>query len=258
MHRQTDRSFAALTTQLLARIATLPGKAILDIGCGAGELSLALSRARRDARIVGLDISADLLAAARSRSSHHANLEFILADAATWQPDGFSPDLLVSRHGVMFFDEPVKAFAHLRGIAAPGARLAFSCFRTPRENPWMAQLAALLPAEDGAPPPDPDAPGPFAFADPQRVEAILAGSGWTGVDMAPVDYAYVAGAGADPVADALAFFLRIGPAARRFREIGEANREPLLAMIREWLEANRDGDLIAFPAAAWLVTASSG
>ena len=168
------------------------------------------------------------------------------------------PDLLISRHGVMFFGDPVAAFAHLRGQARPEASLVFSCFRSPAENPWMSQLAAMLPRDDGAAPPDPRAPGPFAFADPAYVEGILADAGWTGIAIQPVDYSYVAGAGDDPVADAMAFLTRIGPASTALDALAEPERTQVRARMATWLEAACEGGVVAFPAAAWFVAAHGG
>lgn len=258
MARQTDRSFTGLTQVMLKRIGALPGVAVLDIGCGAGELSLAIARARPDARVIGLDVSPDLLAVARERGRNHDNAEFVQGDAAEWRDEHFRADLQVSRHGVMFFDDPEAAFAHLRSLATPGAALAFSCFRSPRDNPWATQMLALLPRDEAAPPPDPHAPGPFAFADPQRIEAILGHAGWSDVDIAPLDYAYVAGAGDDPVEDAFAFFSRIGPAAQALHALDARQRASADSDIRAWLSRHRDGNMVLFPAAAWLVTARNG
>lgn len=256
MYRQTDRSFAGLTQRLLECIAPLPGEAVLDVGCGAGELSLALARARPRAQVVGIDVSPDLLSAARSRGSRHGNVRFIEADAGRWHGDDFEPDLLVSRHGVMFFDDPIAAFAHLRVLAAAGASFVFSCFRPLRENPWMAELAQFLPSLGGRA--DPEAPGPFAFGDPHRVREVLARSGWREVDIITVDYAFVAGQGDDPVGDASAFFARIGPAATALGGLPETERQAAWQGIREWLTANRRDDIVAFPAAAWIVAARNG
>lgn len=251
----TDRSFAGLTQQLLDRLERLPGHDILDIGCGAGELSLALARLRPRARVIGVDVSAELVNAARARSGERTLVEFAEGDAATWTRAGFAPDLLVSRHGVMFFDDPVRAFGHLHGMAAPGARLAFTCFRDRRLNPWASELGALLPAEVVGPA-DPLAPGPFAFADIARVEEVLYAAGWQDLEFEPIDYAFVAGLGPDPVNEAGAFFARIGPAAAPLRQMaGSPGRLPLLGRIEAWLQANRSGDTVAFRAAAWYVTA---
>ena len=251
MYAQTDRMFAGLTQHLLGRSGLLPGEALLDVGCGAGELSLATARARPRAKVVGVDVSRDLILAAQERSGERENPQFVLGDAANWTLPGFNPDLIVSRHGVMFFDDPPAAFGHLATIAAPGARMAFSCFRSPRENRWATDLSEMI----GLLPADPFAPGPFAFADPQRVESILADGGWHDVDLEPVDFAYVAGMGEDPVAEARRMFERIGPAAAPLRMLTGSARQELDTKLTAWLEKHRNGGLVAFAAGAWIVTA---
>ena len=255
--RRTDRSFAPLTERLLARSRAFAFAAALDVGCGAGELSLALARGRPQARVVGVDISPQLVATAQERGANLPNVAFVVADAATWQPDqDFAPDLLVSRHGVMFFDDPVAAFAHLAGLAAPGAGLLFSCFRAPAENPFFSEVGRLLP--DAGPPADPRAPGPFAFADRGYVGGLLSRAGWAAVAFEPFDLAMVAGAGADPVADAVDFFSTIGPAARAASEMTPDARERLRDGIRAVAERHLHGGLVALRAATWIVTARKG
>ena len=255
--RRTDRSFAGLTDRLLGRANAQPIRRALDVGCGAGELSLALARGHPGAEVVGLDVSAELIEAARGRGANLANVSFELADAAEWSREGFAPDLLVSRHGVMFFPDSVAAFTHLSGIAAREARLVFSCFRAMAENPWAGELAAFLPG--GAPAPtDPHAPGPVAFADPDRVRGILAAAGWQGIGFEAVDFAYVAGTGDDPVSDAVSYFLAIGPAARAAADLPDSERASFVARLRRHLEGAREGSLVALPGAAWIVTARRG
>lgn len=251
-YRLTDRAFSGLTERLLQRIGGSEGQAALDVGCGAGELSLAIARGNPDARVVGVDVSSDLVAAARLRGEALDNVDFVEADAAHWKPQDFRPSLVVSRHGVMFFDVPVTAFANLRQIAAPGARLVFSCFRKAALNPWASELASLLELPQVG---TSTAPGPFAFADDAYVRGILDNAGWRDIAFEPVDVAYVVGMGEDPVADALAFFRRIGPAAPALRALTGEARERAEGWISAWLEDHRSGNLVAFPAAAWIVTA---
>lgn len=252
--RRTDRSFADLTKHLLAAIAALPGEDVIDIGCGAGELALAIAAARPRARVLGIDVSAELVATATVRGAGRRNCAFALADAAQWSPDRGAPDLYVSRHGVMFFADPVAAFDHLARVAQAPARLCFSCFRAADENPWASGIAALVPG--GLPAADPAAPGPFAFADPERVRTILEAAGWADATFAPADVTYVAGAGDDPVGDALGYFSRIGPAARAMRELPAADQRGFRDRLRALLADHcRDG-AVTFPAAAWIVTAA--
>lgn len=250
----TDRSFTGLTQVLLDRAAPMVGRSVLDVGCGAGELSLALARQNPGAQVLGIDISADLVEVARARASGVANARFVEADAGARQGTDFAADLVVSRHGVMFFADPVSAFANIRSDAGKGARLLFSCFRTPAENAWAAGLAEVLGL---APSPNPRAPGPFAFAEASYVQGILTEAGWQDPGFEAVDFAYVAGSGEDPVEDALGLFRRIGPAALHLRNLAGAELEEAETRMRAWLERHRSGNLVAMAGAAWIVTAHS-
>jgi SAM-dependent methyltransferase len=252
--RRTDRSFGGLTERLLARTREFSFRHALDIGCGAGELSLALARGHPQARFVGVDVSPSLIATARARGEHISNVEFELADAAQWHPaDDFTPQLLISRHGVMFFADPPGAFANLASISAESAGLLFSCFRDRDENPFFTEIGSLLPGASAQV--DPYAPGPFAFADREHVTAILTDAGWHGVTFEPFDFAMVAGAGDDPIGDAMSYFQRIGPAAAALRELDQPRREEVLAALHELVtERCRDG-VVALGAATWIVSA---
>lgn len=252
--QRTDITFSELTPRLLAAIAAEPGCRIVDIGCGAGEVALAVALARPDACVTGVDVSPDLVEAAQARASGMSGVSFVLANAAEWiSPDG-APDLYISRHGVMFFDDPPTAFAHLAASASPGARFVFSCFRSASENTWASAIARLLPPAL-QPEARPFAPGPFAFADPDHIRRCMAG--WRDIAFVPVDFSYIAGTGPNAVAEAMALFHRIGPAASAMRTLPEADRADFKNRLRELVEARFDGEKVAFPAAAWLVTATS-
>ncbi|MBB3859069.1 SAM-dependent methyltransferase [Novosphingobium hassiacum] len=252
--RRTDTSFSDLTPHLLKAVEAESATRIVDIGCGAGEVAIAVACARPQVRVTGADISPDLILAADQRGSGIANLSFVLADASQWSdPDG-APDLIISRHGVMFFADPPAAFAHLAAVASARARMVFTCFRAPAQNEWATAIAGLLPPTEAAAS-SPFAPGPFAFADPEHVQRCMAG--WRDVTFTPVDFTYVAGEGDDPVGEAMALFHRIGPSAFAMRTLPEAERAAFEKRLLELVEAHYDGTRVAFGAAAWLVTASS-
>ncbi len=256
-YRRTDRSFGGLTDKLLSCTRGLPAGTVLDIGCGAGELALALARGRPQSTVVGVDISPELVEVARQRGEHLINVSFELGDAAEWTPsEGFRPELLISRHGVMFFDDPVGAFTHLAEIAAPGANLLFSCFRGMEDNEIFRGIGNLLPPPDS--PPDPKAPGPMAFADPDYVRSILEPAGWSDIGFEPFDFAMVVGAGEDPVEDAVEYFLSIGPASARLANAGAGEREVFIDRLRSFAASKLIDGIVALGGGAWLVTAKRG
>lgn len=252
--RRTDRSLAKLTERLLQRLNEFRFREVADIGCGAGELSLAIARSRPEAFVTGVDVSPQLVETARERAVHLGNVEFELCDAANWSAAaGHAPDLLVSRHGVMFFDDPPSAFANLSGEARDGTSFMFSCFRAVSENPFFTEVGRLLP--EAPPPVDPAAPGPFAFADRERVSHILHAGGWTDIAFEEFDFPMIAGAGSEPVEEAFSYFSRIGPAARGAAELQGEARLRFLDRVRDLCERKCHDGIVALPAAAWIVTA---
>jgi len=256
--RRTDRTLAPVNEALVARARLSEPRRILDIGCGAGATSLALADAFPGAAVTGIDLSDPLIAVARERAAGRAALRFETGDAATWRPEAGAFDLIVSRHGVMFFADAEAAFAHLRALAAADSRLLFSCFRGRGENDWVVALRPILErfAPEALAAPEP-AVGPFAFADPARIERILAAAGFARPAIEPLDFDFVAGAGDDPLADAVHYFARIGPIARLLAELGPEARAQALDEIARIAASRLAAGRIAFRAAAWIVTAGA-
>jgi SAM-dependent methyltransferase len=255
--QRTDRCLAGLAVHLNAAILDMaaPGsKTIVDIGCGAGATSLAAAGALPERRVVGIDISPSLIAIATERGHGLDNLSFRCGPAEDHLA-GLAPvDLIVSRHGVMFFPDPVTAFATLREGTEPGAGLIFSCFRETALNPWATELVTAA-IGDMPPAPEGYVPGPFAFADPDFVRAMLDAAGWSRIEARPVDFAYRAGQGIDPLADALSLLQRIGPAASLLRQAPAGERAAMLGRVEDVIARHRSGDVVDFPAAAWLWSA---
>lgn len=208
---------------VLDHAAPRPGEAVLDVGCGAGTSSLRLSDMVGAAgRVTALDISAPLLDHARARAgaepTARSNLRFTLGDAQTHELGGLEVDLVISRFGVMFFDDPRAAFANLRRAVRPGGRLAMICWQGAPENPWfMVPMQAAI-ARLGKPEPmDPLAPGPMAFKDIDRVTAILTGAGWDNASGRPIEVDLIPPQSLEAAAD---FATSAGPATRVMREKG--------------------------------------
>jgi SAM-dependent methyltransferase len=254
--QRTDRTFAAMAPQLDAaidRLAPPPGGRVADIGCGAGATSLSLARRHPDLDILGIDIAPQLVAVAEERGADLPNLTFSVGDAAGISATA-AYDMLISRHGVMFFDDPVTAFTGLHAMAKPDAPIVFSCMRSMIHNRWAYDLIEAVTGRAPEPPAD-YVPGPFAFADHDFAVDLLARTGWKDATASIADYGYHAGAGDDPVEDALRTFTLIGPAASLVKQATDAERPAMLDRIRAVLEHYRDGANVSLPASAWIWTA---
>ena len=255
--RRTDRSFADLTHQLNAAIlaaAPATGRAI-DLGCGAGETSIALATARSGLNVTGIDISAELVAVARERGAGLANLAVRAGDTAALDP-AIAADFFQSRHGVMFFPDPVAAFTTIRAAAAPGASIVFSCFAPRALNQWVQVIDEAV--ENAAAMPAGYTPGPFGFADRDFTAGMLGDAGWVVDSAALVEYDYIAGAGPDPVADAVDFFSHIGPAARAIAEAAPDRRPYSRDRLAKALGEHETDSQIKMRGAAWIWTARAG
>ncbi len=175
----------AVTGVLLDRVGLREGENVLDIGSGGGLTTLRAGGLVGDrGSAVGADISGVLVELARERAVDQgaANVAFRVADVQRDTIPGMPFDVAVSQFGVMFFDEPIAAFANIRRQMSPGGRLGFVCWQPVERNPWFIgpALAGLVP------PPAPPAPGksptgPFSLSDPERVREILTAGGWSDV-----------------------------------------------------------------------------
>ncbi len=229
-------------------LALRSGERVLDVGCGAGATTRELKAAvGAQGTVVGIDVSHQLIAAARARGG---NVTYVQADAASHDL-GTTFDAVYSRFGVMFFEQPTAAFANLRRLA-PRGRLAFVCWRRLEENSAFTrplEIARHLLPEVPAPPPE--APGPFAFAEKGTIERILSSSGWRSIAVVPFDTMYELGSSP---ASATELALKLGPLGRALRERPEASAE-VRALVLEQFTAEARGGVVAYPAAAWVVTA---
>lgn len=214
---QLDMLLAGVRDTLIRRSAAASGTRVLDVGCGTGDTTLAFAdQVGERGEVIGVDISDPLLAMARRRADGRAGVGFILADAQTHTFDPGRFDLVASRFGVMFFADPVAAFANLARALRPGGRVILAAWDAVRENPWMSISKTAAVARLGPVAPDPPgAPGPFAFADAPRVLGILSDAGLLNPTVATEDlFLNVQGT----AADAAALATTIGPVPRIMAE----------------------------------------
>jgi SAM-dependent methyltransferase len=253
---EMDRTLADSAEAALKLADAQPGERVLDIGCGAGGTSLLLAQAvGPGGAVTGVDVSQPMLKLARTRA-RAKNIQFLEADAATYP---FRPefDLIFSRFGVMFFVDPVAAFANIRKGADKSARLAFICWRAVAENEWASlpfQIAKpFLPEQPAI---SADAPGPFAFADAGRLRAILEGAGLSGVQIEP--FQGFMNLGRAPAGAAFQSTNLMGPTARALRNADEATRSRVMDAITNGLAEIQTADQeIRLGTACWLVRASA-
>ena len=253
-HDRMEPQLAPLGLVAIEAAAPKPGERAIDIGCGTGPTLFRIADMVGDrGQVLGVDVSEPLIEAARHNAAGRTNVQFLLGDAPQHRlEDGF--DLLFSRFGVMFFADPVAAFRHLRAALKPGGRLAFVCWRPFKENEWaflpfMAAMPHLPPIER----PAPNAPGPFAFGDGERVKSILTEAGFTGIGVKPLDRTMKAG---ENVEDATMFSSDTGPISRVLGDASPEQRQAAVGAIRQMFEKRvAEGKGFELPAACWIVTA---
>jgi len=249
-----DRLFEPFEDLLVAAVAERKAQRVLDIGCGTGSTTLAVARllARSNGSAVGLDISEPMIALAKRRAELvSAPPRFLCADAQThaFQPASF--DMIISRFGVMFFDDSVRAFANLRRAAKPYAALHTIVWRSATDNPFMTAAeraaASFLPE---IPKRTPDEPGQFALADRDRVYSILEKSGWSEIDIRPLDVACTL-----PEHELDAYIARLGPLGRVLQQFDESMQKRIIEAVRSAFDPFVHGTEVRFTAACWTVAA---
>jgi SAM-dependent methyltransferase len=253
-----DQQIRPLGLLAMERGAIAAGESVLDVGCGCGDTTLEIARRVGSAgSVTGVDISAPMLERARA-SAAAAGLKqatFENADAQTATLPSRRYDLLFSRFGVMFFIDPPAAFANLRSALKPGGRVAFVCWRQLFDNPWMfVPFMAAAPHLSLPPPPAPDAPGPFAFADPERVKGILEKAGFVDVALEQVSQPLRIGAGRS-VEETVEFLLQMGPTANAVRDASPEVRGAIAKAVGEALQPYVTPEGVRMDSSSWLVTA---
>lgn len=247
-----DHMYEPFERDLAAMVAP-SCRAVLDVGCGAGATTLAIARSTSSA-CVGVDVSAPMIEAARARARREeSRASFLCSNAETYAFEPATYDMIISRFGVMFFDDNVRAFANLRRAARSRGELVAFVWRRPDDNPFMttAERAAapLLPSMPARPE---NAPGAFAFADKDRVRELLIQAGWDEVQIDAVDTACNF-----PLEGLTQVFTRLGPLGQAMSRLDAPTRARVVEQVRPAFDPFIVGEEVRFNAACWLVRATA-
>lgn len=248
-----DRMFKPFEKLLVESVIAESASHVLDVGCGTGSTTLAVARSLgAKSRCTGIDISEPMIAAARARAERERTpATFIRDDAQIHAFEPASFDAIISRFGVMFFDDYFRAFANLRRAARNGAHLRFIAWRGAAENPFMTTAErAAAPLLTNIPARRPDAPGQFAFADRSRVYRILRQSGWAEIDIKPIDVVCTF-----PERELIHYLTRLGPLGRVLDQTEAQIPNPVIETVRAAFDPYVHGSEVRFVAACWAVSA---
>jgi len=251
---QYNASMVDFYRGLVAAAGVQPDDWVLDIGCGTGQSTRDAARAASNGFALGADLSASMLQRARQRATEEGltNVEFVQADAQVHEFPQGRFDLVISRFGVMFFNDPVAAFSNIRRALKPEGRARFLVWRGIAENEFFATVRNTLGLGRDLPSPPPDAPGPMALADPERVRALFGAAGFMDVELTPVDGFSRLGAS---VEDAQIFMCGTSAARGLLADLDDTDRERARAALRDNLEAHLGPDGIRYPGGAWVISA---
>jgi len=247
-----DKMLSPLSDVAIEHAAATEGTKVLDVGCGCGPTSLKL--AEQGAEVLGVDISEQMIDRANLNAKGKEGVSFRMADAAAEKYAG-DFDVVFSRFGVMFFDDPVAAFSNLHSALKPGGRLNVLVWQAPVKNPWMSLAAkAIEPYQPEAEAPDPTDPGPFAMADRDYTSDILTRAGFSDIEFVDVEKTLHLGDTVDEVMD---FQTYVGPLSRLLELVDENTAAKARSAVREVFAAQQTESGINMPAAALLVKAQN-
>jgi SAM-dependent methyltransferase len=243
-----DRLFKPFEALLVEGVSV--GQRVLDVGCGTGATSLAVARkAGEKGQAIGIDISEPMIALARARAERETSAaSFLVANAQTYKFEPASFDTVISRFGVMFFDDPIRAFQNLRRAAK---ELRVIVWRSPEDNPFMTVAErAAAPFLPEMPPRVPNAPGQFGFADAAYVREILEKSGWKQIEIQPIDVAC-----SFPEGELERYFTKLGPLGVALHDADAPTKAKIIETVRAAFSPYIHDGEVRFNAACWMVRA---
>lgn len=238
-------------------LAVQPGERVLEVGCGPGTTAVELAgRVGAAGSVTGVDISPGMVEAATRRAARAGlgNVGFVVADAQT-DPLGEDFDAAFSRFGVMFFNDPVVAFANIGRALRPGGRLACVVWGPLADNPWMfvPTLAAAQVLDVELSMPEPGRPGPFSLDREDRVDHVLRRAGFSDIRVEPVEG--VRHITSQAAGDDVTTLLEVGPLGEAYDGADGPTRRRAVEAVEKALDSYRRSDGWWLPGSAFLMTA---
>lgn len=255
-----DATLAPFGEAAIAALAPEPGERVLDVGCGTGATTVRLAMAVAPAEVVGVDLSAPMLDAARARAEGAGvgNVRFEVADVQVDDLPGAPFDLAFSRFGVMFFSDPAVAFARIAEALRPGGRFAFVCYGAPWDNPFITAPIGAASGVLGLAPPSPGGPSPFSLADCDATTALLAGAGFTDIGITAGPDVAVVGTDEDLQGLARRVVEQNPVTSAALGAADEGTRAAALDAVVAVLSTNVEDGLVRMPSSSWVVSARRG
>lgn len=256
-NRETfDRQLASHGGPAMDAAGIGPGMQVIDIGCGFGTTTLEIAqRVGTDGNVQGIDFSTPMIAEARARAAADGitNIRFDEADIQTYEFEQGTADALFSRYGVMFYDDPVRAFTNMHGSLRSSGRLAFVCWRHGEENVWLTGPMKIAAENlELPPPPPPGSPGIFAFAQRDRIETILGQAGFNDISVDELDLTVNVG---PDIETAVRNAMNLAPWGQALTSASEATVTKIAEEIGAANSKYLTADGVIIPSASWLVTA---
>ncbi len=250
-----DEGIASVHAELLKAAEIAEDSAVLDIGCGAGQTTRDAARIASCGSVLGVDLSSPLLEVARKLAANErvGNVSFAQADAQVYDLGAARFDVALSRHGTMFFGDPLAAFVNIARAVRPGGRLVQLVWQPLDRNEGIHTFRRVAAGGKDVPPPPPECPSPFSLSDPDRVHHLLHRAGFVDIEMTGLTAPMYYGGNVD---DAFNFIAAHNAAA--LAELNDQSRTRAMQALRSSIIEHLTDRGVFYDSAHWLICSRRG